>query len=58
MNDGRAEYKGGQNPTASPPRRGWAWLLLLAASLAAAAIFAAYGQPELLLDAVNLRYCG
>jgi hypothetical protein len=33
-------------------------LLLLVAGLAAAAIFAAYGQPELLLEAANLRYCG
>ncbi|WP_165904837.1 hypothetical protein [Sulfurisoma sediminicola] len=58
MNDSRADEQGGQNPTALRPRRGWAWLLLLVASLAAAAIFAGYGQPELLLEAVNLRYCG
>jgi hypothetical protein len=58
MNDSRAEESGGRGPTALLPRRGWAWLLLLVASLAAAAIFAAYGQPELLLEAVNLRYCG
>jgi hypothetical protein len=58
MNDSRAEEAGDQSPTALRSRRGWAWLLLLVASLASAAIFAAYGQPELLLEAVNLRYCG
>jgi len=58
MNDSRAEETGDQSPSASLPRRRWAWLLLLVASLAAAAIFAAYGQTELLLEAANLRYCG
>ena len=58
MNDSRAEEAGDQSPTALRSRRGWAWLLLLVAGLAVAAIFAAYGQPELLLEAANLRYCG
>jgi hypothetical protein len=58
MNDSRAEEAGGQSPSALRLRRGWAWLLLLVSIVAAAAIFAAYGQPELLLEAVNLRYCG
>lgn len=44
------------------PRRGWrvlGWVLLgavLGAALVAA--FLAYGQPELLLEQLNLRYCG
>ena len=33
-------------------------LLLAAGIVAAVAIFLGYGQPELLLEAVNLRYCG
>lgn len=34
-------------------------MLALALGIAAvAAAFVGYGQPELLLDAVNLRYCG
>ncbi|MDP2171269.1 MAG: hypothetical protein Q8J96_12685 [Rhodocyclaceae bacterium] len=43
-------------------RRGWrvvGWVLLgivLGAALVAA--FLAYGQPELLLEQLNLRYCG
>ncbi|MBU0753223.1 MAG: hypothetical protein KJ787_02815 [Gammaproteobacteria bacterium] len=41
------------------PRHWWAWMLALALGIAAvAAAFVGYGQPELLLDAVNLRYCG
>ncbi len=40
----------------------WRWLLIgLGAALALALlvlIFLAYQQPELLLDWVNLRYCG
>lgn len=43
-------------------RRGWrvlGWMLLgglICLSLVAA--FLAYGQPELLLEQLNLRYCG
>lgn len=43
-------------------QRGWrivGWVLLgvlLGAALVAA--FLAYGQPELLLEQLNLRYCG
>jgi hypothetical protein len=33
-------------------------LLLLAAVGVAVAVFVGYGQSELLLEAVNLRYCG
>ena len=40
----------------------WRWLLIgLGAALALALlvlVFLAYQQPELLLDWVNLRYCG
>ncbi|MDO8959701.1 MAG: hypothetical protein Q7U85_08220 [Rhodocyclaceae bacterium] len=49
-------------PQSRAPRRGWrvlGWLLLgavLGAALVAA--FLAYGQPELLLEQLNLRYCG
>jgi hypothetical protein len=52
----RSEAIGGRN------LRGWrvlGWLLLgvlLGALLLA--IFLAYGQPELLLEQLNLRYCG
>lgn len=38
-------------------RLGWG-LIWLAAAVAAAAVFVGYGQPELLLEAANLRYCG
>ncbi len=34
----------------------WAWILLAAAVVAV--VFLGYGQVDLLLDAVNLRYCG
>lgn len=46
----------------APSRRVWqvlGWLLLggiLGGALLAA--FLAYGQPELLLEQLNLRYCG
>ena len=36
----------------------WAWALLLLAGVAAVAAFIGYGQSALLLEAVNLRYCG
>ncbi len=40
----------------------WRWFLtgvgVALAALLLAAIFAAYQMPELLLDWVNLRYCG
>jgi hypothetical protein len=36
----------------------WAWVLLLLAGAAAVAAFVGYGQSALLLEAVNLRYCG
>ncbi|MHB1358296.1 MAG: hypothetical protein ACYCWC_01785 [Rhodocyclaceae bacterium] len=49
-------------PQSQAPRRGWrvvGWVLLGAALGAAlAAAFLAYGQPELLLEQLTLRYCG
>ncbi len=43
-------------------RRGWrviGWMLLGGLiCLALVAAFLAYGQPELLLEQLNLRYCG
>ena len=51
----------GQAP--SPLRANWLRPLLLAAGLLAVAaitalVFAAYRQPELLLNLLGLRYCG
>ncbi|MDI6745602.1 MAG: hypothetical protein QMD17_00520 [Rhodocyclaceae bacterium] len=49
-------------PQPQATRHGWrviGWLMLgvlLGATLVAA--FLAYGQPELLLEQLNLRYCG
>lgn len=34
------------------------WLAVLAAGTLLTVLFIAYQQPELLLDWVNLRYCG
>ena len=48
-----ADYR---RPTAKPRLRMWVSLLL--AAIIVAAVFFAYGQPELLLEAVGLRYCG
>jgi hypothetical protein len=46
-------------PTAVPAWRRHAWLLWFVAGIAVATVvFIGYGQRELLLDAVNLRYCG
>jgi len=37
----------------------WLWVMLgIAGGLVLAALFLAYGQPELLLEQLNLRYCG
>lgn len=50
------------SPQSQTTQRGWrvvGWVLLgvlLGAALVAA--FLAYGQPELLLEQLNLRYCG
>jgi hypothetical protein len=42
-----------------PAWRRYRWLVLLAGGVAVATLaFIGYGQPELLLEAVNLRYCG
>lgn len=36
---------------------GW-WLAAVLAALILAMVFVAYRQPELLLEFLNLRYCG
>lgn len=36
---------------------GW-WVAAMLAALILAAVFVAYRQPGLLLDFLNLRYCG
>ena len=42
------------------PRRKalWVGVALIVLAVLAAVVFAGYRQPELLLDYVNLRYCG
>jgi disulfide bond formation protein DsbB len=44
------------------PRHGWrvlGWVMLgVLLGAALVAVFLAYGQPELLLEQLNLRYCG
>lgn len=40
------------------PGRGLQWLAGFALVVLLALAFVAYQQPELLLDWVNLRYCG
>lgn len=45
-------------PPAARSRSAMRLLGLLAAAALAAVAFAAYRQPELLLDLVGLRYCG
>jgi hypothetical protein len=46
-------------PSAVLAWRRYRWLLFLAGGIAVATLaFFGYGQPELLLEAVNLRYCG
>lgn len=50
------------SPIENRPHRAWrmlGWLLLgVALGAALVAAFLAYGQPELLLEQLNLRYCG
>lgn len=50
------------NKVESPHGRGWrivGWVLLgCLIGGALTAVFIAYGQPELLLEQLNLRYCG
>jgi hypothetical protein len=59
MDDARADCRADSRPPAPSSRQWWVWVLLLSAGIAAAATaFFGYGQPELLLEAVNLRYCG
>lgn len=52
----------GSATKASPPRQDWshraAWAIALLAALITALAFAAYRQPELLLNLMGLRYCG
>lgn len=46
-------------PTAGGRPRVLVWLLLgMVFGVLLAALFFAYGQPELLLEQMNLRYCG
>lgn len=61
-----AENNSGQmkNDAASPPHghtlwRAAVWVVVgVLLGLALVAAFFAYGQPELLLEQMNLRYCG
>lgn len=50
-------------PATGQPGRNWrlicgAILLGVTIGFALAAVFLAYGQPELLLEQMSLRYCG
>jgi hypothetical protein len=50
-----------QDENVAAPRRipAWVWAGLgLLLGLLLAALFLAYGQPALLLEQMNLRYCG
>ena len=59
MDDTCAEGRADNRPPGQRAWPGWVRILLLTAGIAAAAMaFFGYGQPELLLEAVNLRYCG
>lgn len=62
MTDNQAGNDGLASGASRPSGRGWriaAWLLLgILLGVILAVAFFAYGQPELLLEQMNLRYCG